>query len=181
MENGEDFWLRYYDGSSWNTVATYARGTNFNNNTFYVATVTITNGSYNFPSNAQFRFQCDASANGDHIYIDAVTVTASGNGSRIAEEVISNIELLEELEDRGGIDEEIEISLYPNPASDRVMIESNSAIQSLEIYSINGQRVYQSNTNDFEVQINVSEFESGVYLVKIKTGDEIVTKRLLIN
>ena len=38
MENGEDFWLRYYNGSSWSTVASWARGTNFNNNTFYTAT-----------------------------------------------------------------------------------------------------------------------------------------------
>ena len=81
MENGEDFWVRYYDGSSWNTVATYASGTNFNNNTFYVATVTVSASNYNFPTNAQFRFQCDASANADRVYIDAVTITGIGSGS----------------------------------------------------------------------------------------------------
>ena len=34
MENGEDFWIQYYDGSSWNTIATYTSGTDFSNNEF---------------------------------------------------------------------------------------------------------------------------------------------------
>ncbi len=29
MENGEDFWVRYNDGSGWQTVATYASGSSF--------------------------------------------------------------------------------------------------------------------------------------------------------
>ncbi|MFK7925203.1 MAG: hypothetical protein AB8H47_24830 [Bacteroidia bacterium] len=40
MENNEDFWLGYNDGSGWQTVATWARGADFNNNTFYSTTVT---------------------------------------------------------------------------------------------------------------------------------------------
>ncbi len=76
MENNEDFWVQYYDGSSWNTVATFARGTDFNNNSFYEANVTISSSSYNFPSNANFRFRCDASGNRDDVYIDDVTITA---------------------------------------------------------------------------------------------------------
>ena len=61
MEYGEDFWLQFYNGSSWQTVATYARGTDFNNSVFYSATVNIASSSYNFPTNAQFRFRNDAS------------------------------------------------------------------------------------------------------------------------
>lgn len=72
MENGEDFWLRYNDGSGWQTVATYARGTDFQNNTFYTATVTLDGGSYNLSDNGRFRFQCDASGNADQVYLDEV-------------------------------------------------------------------------------------------------------------
>ena len=35
MENGEDFWLRFYNGSSWSTVGVWARGTSFENNNYY--------------------------------------------------------------------------------------------------------------------------------------------------
>ena len=31
MESGENFWLQYFDGSSWHTVANYVSGTDFNN------------------------------------------------------------------------------------------------------------------------------------------------------
>ncbi|HAT66153.1 MAG TPA: hypothetical protein DCS66_16420, partial [Flavobacteriaceae bacterium] len=48
METGEDFWVQFYDGSTWRTVASYASGTSFNNNSFYVATVNIPSTSYNF-------------------------------------------------------------------------------------------------------------------------------------
>ena len=34
METGEDFWVRFYNGSSWSTVAAYSQGTSFNNNSF---------------------------------------------------------------------------------------------------------------------------------------------------
>jgi hypothetical protein len=81
MENGEDFWLRYFDGNSWTTVAAWARGSSFDNDVFYVATVTLNSANYTFPSNAQIRFQCDASGNGDRIYIDAVTVTANNTSA----------------------------------------------------------------------------------------------------
>ena len=63
MENGEDFWLRFFDGSSWNTVQTWTSGTDIENNTFYNATVTITPAQYNFAINSGFRFQNDASGN----------------------------------------------------------------------------------------------------------------------
>jgi len=73
MDNtSEDFWVQFYDGSAWRTVATYARSTNFDNNVFYHETVAIPKGTYNYPSDAKIRFMCDASGNSDDVYIDEV-------------------------------------------------------------------------------------------------------------
>ncbi len=78
MDNSnEDFWLQYFDGSSWITVADYDQGIDFNNGTFYVSTVTILESAVNFPTNMKLRFMCDASGNRDDVYIDDITVTAS--------------------------------------------------------------------------------------------------------
>lgn len=78
MDNAnEDFWLQYYDGSQWITVASWARSIDFNNNTFYTESVTISSRNYTFPSNASVRFMCDASGNADDVYIDAITISAS--------------------------------------------------------------------------------------------------------
>ena len=87
VENGEDFWLRYYDGSSWQTVASFVSGSSFQNNTFYTATVPILSSQYNMASNARFRFQCDASGNADRVYIDQVSAVGISSGSLVSDEV----------------------------------------------------------------------------------------------
>jgi hypothetical protein len=76
METGEDFWVQYYDGSNWQTVATYAAGTDFNNGSFYQVNDILLDkdAPYAFPTNMKIRFMCDASDNKDYIYIDEVVV-----------------------------------------------------------------------------------------------------------
>ena len=81
MESGEDFWVQYYDGSSWHTVASYARGTDFSNGQFYHETVYVSEGTYAFPTNMKIRFQCDATSNYDDVYIDEVKVSGKRGAS----------------------------------------------------------------------------------------------------
>ena len=76
METGEDFWLQYYDGSTWRTVNTWASGANFSNGTFYNPVVYINEAGYTLPTNMKIRFMCDAGDNDDDVYIDEVRVSA---------------------------------------------------------------------------------------------------------
>jgi hypothetical protein len=71
FETGEDFWLRYYNGSAWTTIKAWVTPADFANNTVYTRKVRL-----NAPlaSNAQFRFQSDASDNFDQVLIDAVVI-----------------------------------------------------------------------------------------------------------
>lgn len=79
MDNSnEDFWLQYYDGSSWQTVETWARSIDFENNQFYHEVVPISSSQYNFPTNAKLRFMCDASGNADDVYIDEIEFRGLG-------------------------------------------------------------------------------------------------------
>ncbi|PNQ74723.1 hypothetical protein C1T31_00855 [Hanstruepera neustonica] len=80
MENGKDFWLRYYNGSSWSTLATYTSGVDFSNNSFYSASFTLDASQYNLPANAQFRIQCDAQRKNDQVYIDQVIILGMLSG-----------------------------------------------------------------------------------------------------
>jgi len=75
MDTGHDFWVEYFDGTNWNTVATYVCGTDFSNGSFYTTTVTIDSDSYDFPTDMKIRFQCSAAGNYDDVYIDDITVT----------------------------------------------------------------------------------------------------------
>jgi len=183
MESGEDFWLRYYDGSSWQTVATLASGSEFNNDVFYSVTVPILGSAFDMSNNAKFRFQCDASANADKIYIDAVTVTGISGNSLINNEVkIIRLQNTSSLSQYADIDEP---SLSPNPAQESIALKIAFDYQqevNLTILDILG-RVVSAETIGVdegvnEHRINISDFRAGTYFMKLvdSDGDQTVKK-----
>jgi len=180
MENGEDFWLRYYNGSSWTTVASWARGTSFNNNTFYTTTVTLSSANFTFPSNAQFRFQCDASGNADRIYIDAVTISASSGSNLITPTgpVISTKKLKDGNANQVAFDNN-ELLMYPNPATEIINIKTDLEIEQLVIITLDGKTVKVINGNDVSDVLQVGDLEKGIYLLRIETDDEIIVRKFV--
>ncbi len=183
MENGEDFWLRYYDGSSWQTVAAFVSGTSFQNNTFYTATVPILSSSYNMSANAQFRFQCDASGNADRIYIDQVSAVGLTSGSITNGEVkISPLQSLAEIDEFEFI-EEMQIS--PNPALDQIRVKVNLDYAqeiSIKVVDMLGRNIVNTKTSTSEginiLPLDISNFDSGTYFLKVidVEGDEMIDK-----
>ena len=84
-----------------------------------------------------------------------------------------------------GIDENenIAISIYPNPAHDYIHVDTRLivSVQGVEIYSVTGQKVLSTT----KTEINVSELESGVYFIRINyvgrdTIHRVFTERLII-
>ena len=173
METGEDFWLRYYNGSGWSTVRTWSSGSNFQNNNFYSATVTLNSDSYNFASNSGFRFQCDASGNADQIYIDQVTIKGI-NGTR--SERSNNLMFVKSLNDTKDLGDQV---LYPNPARGNKIFINNSYDLNPEYRIINllGQTVKKgSMTNG---TINIGKLESGLYLIEFNDQEETIIKKFI--
>ena len=88
MSSNEDFWLQISTdgGAGYTTVQSWVEGTDFQNGTFYEESVTIT--GYSLTDQTRIRFRCDASNNGDDIYIDEVRVSAysSGGGASVTVE-----------------------------------------------------------------------------------------------
>lgn len=179
MENGEDFWLQYNSGSGWVTVASYARGTDFDNNTFYNATVTLDSGSFSFPSNAQFRFRCDASGNGDRVYIDAVIITANTPATLTGDGIValntpqsfSNLNI-DENEFEG------DIHLYPNPTNGLLNIEmiDANATMTYRIVNLLGQQVKEGMLTQ---TIDVSKLQAGMYILEVNDGEDVINERFV--
>ena len=174
MENGEDFWLRYYNGSSWTTVATYASGTNFNNNTFYTATVTLDASQYNFASNSQFRFQCDASNNADYVYMDQITITGLGSGTRTGANTLQPLRTMNE----ETLNSEEEFLMYPNPVKDGTLYIKTFSDKNVSYRVINmlGQTVVTGKTT---TEINVAKLEPGMYFLEINDGEDVMTRKFI--
>jgi hypothetical protein len=74
------------------------------------------------------------------------------------------------------------ICIYPNPNRGKFTLTSNSIIQSIVIFNINGKRIYTDSgfIQLMQKEIDLSDYDKGVYLLKIQTGKGVETKKLLI-
>jgi len=74
------------------------------------------------------------------------------------------------------------VSLYPNPAKEWIKIESEEeAISSVDVYSLNGQKLQQWIGSDRNITLNVNQLPNGLYLLKIETGKQSIFKKLRID
>ena len=88
-----------------------------------------------------------------------------------------------------GIDEtdlEHKIAIFPNPTNGMTTIEVNGAVNeqaSIEIYDLMGRKIYSEEMNASqyfaESFIDLSEINSGTYIVKIITNQRVYTKELI--
>lgn len=176
MENGEDFWVRYNDGSGWQTVATYVVGSNgITNNSFYVATVTLNSADFNLSNNASLRFQNDASVNNDRVYIDAVTLTGTnssvaGFSGQSITEIGGGQGFFGNAGEESGL--ELDLIVYPNPSRQFITVEADDPILSLKIFDIAGALVLDVKQVDGE--INVEALSSGIYVIQAITEEEVI-------
>jgi PKD repeat protein len=178
MDNSsEDFWVQYFDGSVWRTVATFARSIDFDNNVFYNATVTIPN-TYVYPTNAKLRFLCDASGNVDDVYIDEITwrgLTAGGAGGGLAEQ--------------GDAPELFGLTgNYPNPFNPMTTVAFSLEAEGparLEIFDLAGRRVAVLvdgvlGSGRHEVPWKADEQASGLYVARLTSGGKTATLRMTL-
>ena len=61
------------------------------------------------------------------------------------------------------------VGIYPNPANDVVHIKANSAINSIEIYDVQGRIIHKKITNVDNEVLDVSNLTKGIYFLMIKT------------
>ncbi len=76
------------------------------------------------------------------------------------------------------------IVLYPNPTNSFINIESinDESISNIQILNIKGQLILKKiyNTKATQSIIDLSNFEKGLYIITIKSKDNVVVKRIVI-
>ena len=74
-----------------------------------------------------------------------------------------------------------QISIYPNPATDKITIEIAAGLASsqLSIINLNGEEVLTRQITQPKTQIDISNLPSGVYIVRL-TNDKTVEVRKII-
>ena len=71
----------------------------------------------------------------------------------------------------------LSVTLYPNPASEKVMIETSEFIRRCEVYNVNGALVFSKNECSESFEINVSEYAAGSYIVRLISDNAVETRR----
>jgi hypothetical protein len=74
------------------------------------------------------------------------------------------------------------VGVYPNPCADILNINSSEEIAKTEIYNMLGAKVYSKAAKSNDLQINVNQFEEGLYLVVLHFNNEtkVVTRKIII-
>ncbi|MDG1760471.1 MAG: T9SS type A sorting domain-containing protein [Flavobacteriaceae bacterium] len=68
---------------------------------------------------------------------------------------------------------------YPNPVQNELHVKGSTSVESIVIYDIMGRNVLSRLPNKSEFNLNVSHLKKGVYMIKIKSGDNVITKKLV--
>ena len=73
-----------------------------------------------------------------------------------------------------------EYSMYPNPASASVFVETNVERSEAIVYGSNGQVLFTQQNTSSSFIVNVRELAEGIYWLKVVSREGTITKQLLI-
>ena len=73
------------------------------------------------------------------------------------------------------------LSMYPNPATNFLNISAQNTINSVEIFNVLGQKVISMSVEDTSASINISNLNTGIYLIKYVINNRTSTKKFVKN
>ena len=176
----EDFWLQIStSGFGYTTVEEWNLGDEFENGQRYNATVTLQG---TFSSNTRIRFRCDASSNGDVVYIDDVQLSGCSNGSRVRIDKENLAEIATQKQDFV-----TEVNLFPNPTSDLLNVTFEVAEPvpiDVIVTDFTGKQLKLMRLGTIEgnqkLQFNASDMSSGFYFVHIMSKGKRIAKKFIV-
>jgi hypothetical protein len=73
-----------------------------------------------------------------------------------------------------------DISVYPNPAKDFVKLSAiGGQLSAVKVYNCLGMLVEEMEVNSNEVEINISEYNTGIYFVNVQTENGNLVKKVV--
>ncbi|MDO5316489.1 MAG: C25 family cysteine peptidase [bacterium] len=139
-----------------------------------------------------------ATGGGTYTYGDEVTITVetnedwaflnwTENGTVVSEEktytfiATASRDLVANLIYTVGVGEQMgnNITLYPNPVNDKLTIEAEADLGTVEIYNLMGALVYSQKGCTNKVEINTSDMQSGIYFIRMTNDNASETRRFV--
>ena len=102
---------------------------------------------------------------------DADAIDGTGTDPVVA--VATDLELGDEERRMKGI------AVYPNPATNRVMISSAAPVRAVRIYNLTGTLMMQEIVEDNPGEIGLQQLAPGVYTMEVETADGVAVRKLI--
>lgn len=108
-------------------------------------------------------------ANNEKVSVFKVVTQDFGGGHEV-----SSVEFKDKKRDFASLTHNsLEIGVYPNPASNQLQIQSPEQMDQIEIHDMNGKLVYSTYPSTNLIQLDVSNWESGLYVLKVLHNSDI--------
>ncbi len=80
---------------------------------------------------------------------------------------------------------EEDLIAFPNPTVDYINLHlnGNDEMSEVEMFTLTGQRLYHNpavNSNQLQINVTGAQFANGMYLIRAKTGEGLITKKVQI-
>jgi len=79
------------------------------------------------------------------------------------------------------------VSVYPNPATDKIIVEINAEVSEgsvISLISLQGKVIYsevvKENTTDYRTEIDVDNYARGIYLLKLEDENSSIQQRIIV-
>ena len=121
-------------------------------NTTYIDT-NLNDGEYNYYVKTDY--QCGSSAASNTVTVivgDPVNIEEAGGG---------------------------ELVIFPNPANDKILIESQETIKQCDIYTIGGALVYSTANCSNSFEINIKDLPTGILVIKMYSESSVFTTKFV--
>ena len=74
----------------------------------------------------------------------------------------------------------IYVDISPNPSNGIYFIQSSENILEVDIVSVIGEKVYSVQVNASKIEIDLCDYQSGIYFLQLKTSQGIVNKKIIL-
>jgi hypothetical protein len=71
--------------------------------------------------------------------------------------------------------------MFPNPTNGNNIYFSVTEDATIHVYNVLGKLMQSSEVTKSKNSINISDFAKGIYLLKISSGKQFITKKLIKN
>ena len=106
------------------------------------------------------------------------------DGNRISRQVTTNCIEKRVIAEVQEIETYEDVSVYPNPNNGKFTVIVQDYIKQgaayYEIYDVHGMMLLSGKLHENETEVDVGTVSAGVYLLRIKSGDDVISKIIVI-